>query len=379
MKIYEYQAAQLFRDYGIPVPDGRVAATPEEARVIASAMGHPVVVKAQVLVGGRGKAGGVALARTPEEARDHARRILGMSIKGVAVGQVLVSRAVDIASEYYLGLAVDRSSKSVQCIASASGGVDIEEVAAKTPERIVRFPVLPSVGLDRISQYPELARVFPGVGLADQAWGILGRLLKLMVEKDCTLVEVNPLILEAGGRLVAADAKVIVDDNGLFRHPDIEGMRASEEYSAEEVEARANGLAFVGLDGAIGCIVNGAGLAMATMDIVKQAGGRPANFLDVGGSSNPDKVVAALRLLLGNPRLEAILINIFGGITRCDDIARGILQARATIAIPVPLVIRLVGTNEAEARRLLAAEHIEASSDLGEAVRRVVSLPEAAA
>jgi len=373
MKLHEFQAKGFLREYGIPVPEGKAASTPQEARAIAGSIGCPVMVKAQVLVGGRGKAGGVKMAKTPEEAEARAKDIIGMRIKGIEVQRVLVAAAVDIAAEFYVSLAVDRTGKAIQCIASASGGMDIEEIAATQPERIVRFPLDPARGPVRAQHFPKLAAAFPGDGLPEQAWTILEAMYRLFSEKDCSLVEINPCAKTPAGRLVAADAKVIFDDNALFRHPELENLRSSEEYGADEMDARANGLSYVGLDGTIGCIVNGAGLSMATMDLIKHFGGRPANFLDVGGSSNPEKVLNALRIILKHPGLEAILINIFGGITRCDDIARGILMARERLSIPVPLVIRLIGTNEAEGRALLKGAGIDAYEDLTEAVKGVVA------
>jgi succinyl-CoA synthetase beta subunit len=350
-----------------------VAETPEEARKVAARIGFPVMVKAQVLVGGRGKAGGVKRAAGPAEAEARARDILGMKIKGIDVRKVLVVRAVEIASEYYVSLAVDRTARAVQCIASASGGMEIEEVAAKEPDRIVRFTMDPDAGLAREKNQDALTRAFETRTLAEQVGSIVQGMQRLFWEKDCSLVEINPCALTTEGRLVAADAKVIFDDNALYKHPELEAFRSPEEYSSQEMDARANGLSYVGLDGAIGCIVNGAGLSMATMDLIKGAGGSPANFLDVGGSSSPEKVFHALRIILGNPRVKAILINIFGGITRCDDIARGILMAREKLSLSVPLVIRLIGTNEKEGRALLSAAGIEAYDDLTEAVKGVVA------
>ncbi|HET6450332.1 MAG TPA: ADP-forming succinate--CoA ligase subunit beta [Spirochaetia bacterium] len=370
MKLHEYQAKGLLKEYGIPVPEGSTASTPEEARAIAEKMGGPVMIKAQVLVGGRGKAGGVKLARNPQEAFEHARAILGMSIKGIVVSRVLVAGAVDIASEFYVSLTVDRVGKSVQCMASASGGMEIEEIAAKEPQKIVRFSVDPERGMDRAAHGAELARAFGKT--ADQAWDIVSGMYRLFTEKDCSLVEINPCALTREGRLVAADAKVIFDDNALFRHPELEAFRSAEEYGADEMDARSAGLSYVGMDGTIGCIVNGAGLAMATMDLIKYFGGSPANFLDVGGSSNPEKVLHALRIITKNPKVTAILINIFGGITRCDDIARGILMALEKLTLAVPLTIRLIGTNEKEGRAMLEGAGINAFTDLTEAVQAVV-------
>ncbi len=372
MKLHEYQAKALLREHGIPVPDGDVAETPAEAKKIARRIACPVMVKAQVLVGGRGKAGGVKKAVSPEEAEARARDIIGMSIKGITVRKVLVARAVDIASEFYLSLTVDRTGKTVQCIASASGGMEIEEVAAHQPEKIVRFALDPRAGTVRSRHFDQLARAFPA-STAGQAWDILEGMYRLFASKDCSLVEINPCALTPEGRLVAADAKVIIDDNALYKHPELETYRSPEEYGADEMEARASGLSFVSLDGTIGCIVNGAGLSMATMDLIKHFGGSPANFLDVGGSSNPEKVLNALRIILKNKRVQAILINIFGGITRCDDIARGILMARGSLSIPVPLVIRLIGTNEKEGRAILSGAGIDAYDDLTAAVKGVVA------
>jgi len=372
MKLHEYQAKSLLRDYGIPVPEGKVAGTPAEAEKIAREVGCPVMIKAQVLVGGRGKAGGVKMAADPKEAADRARDILGMKIKGIEVQRVLVARAVDIAAEFYVSLTVDRATKAVQCIASASGGMEIEEIAVKEPHKIIRFALDTDEGLVRGRHFDSLARAFSAPAVAEQAWGIVEGMYRLFAEKDCSLVEINPCALTPAGSLVAADAKVIFDDNALYRHPELESLRSLEEYGEDEMDARSNGLSYVELDGTIGCIVNGAGLSMATMDLIKYFGGSPANFLDVGGSSNPEKVLHALRIISKNPRVKAILINIFGGITRCDDIARGILMAREKLSIPVPLTIRLIGTNEKEGRQLLEKAGINAFTDLTEAVQAVV-------
>jgi len=330
------------------------------------------MVKAQVLVGGRGKAGGVKMAADPKEAAARARDILGMKIKGIEVQRVLVARAVDIAAEYYVSLTVDRAAKAVQCIASASGGMEIEEIAVKEPHKIIRFALDPEQGLVRGRHFDALAHAFTAPAVAEQAWRIVEGMSRLFLEKDCSLVEINPCALTRAGSLVAADAKVIFDDNALYRHPELESLRSPEEYGEDEMDAKSSGLSYVGLDGTIGCIVNGAGLSMATMDLIKYFGANPANFLDVGGSSNPEKVLNALRIISKNPRVSAILINIFGGITRCDDIARGILMAREKLSIPVPLTIRLIGTNEKEGRQLLEAAGIDAYTDLTEAMQAVV-------
>jgi len=350
------------------VPAGRTADSPGEAVEAARALGLPAVLKAQVLVGGRGKAGGVKIARSPQEVRERAREILSLSIKEVPVRRLLVARAVDIRKEYYLGLTVDRAAKKPVLIASASGGVDIEELAAREPGAILTAHVDPQAGPDSRELSGLLARAFPPAR-APQALRTALALYELFRAKDASLVEINPYAELADGSLVAADAKLVLDDNGLSRHPELEAYRNAEEYSPEESTARAAGLSFVSLEGDIGCIVNGAGLAMATMDLIKLFGGSPANFLAVGGSSNPEKVLTAFNILTANPRLKAILVNIFGGITRCDDIARGILIARKQAALAVPLVIRLIGTNQQEGAALLAAEGLAA---LEEAVRKVL-------
>jgi len=369
MKLYEYQARELLTAAGIPVPPGEVAGSPEEAARAAEQLGLPVVLKAQVLAGGRGKAGGVKSARTLEEVRARAREILSLSIKDVPVRRLLVVKAVDIRREYYLGLTVDRSAKKTVAIVSASGGVDIEE--AREPQAILTAHIDPQSGPDQAALGRLLTRAFPAARAAEALQTLLA-LYGLFRAKDASLVEVNPYAELADGSLLAADAKVVLDDNGLPKHPELEGYRNAEEYSEEETAARAAGLSFVSLDGDIGCIVNGAGLAMATMDQIKLFGGAPANFLDVGGSSSPEKVLTALNILRANPRLKAILINIFGGITRCDDIARGILIARRQADLTVPMVIRLIGTNQKEGAALLAGEGLAALEDMSEAVKKVL-------
>ena len=371
MKIHEYQARELLRAYGVPVPPGEVARSAEEAVRIAGRIGLPVVIKAQVLVGGRGKAGGVKLAGTMEQVREAAGGILSLTIKDSPVEALLVARAVDIRKEYYLSVTVDRASKAVVCIASAAGGVDIEELAVKEPDKILKARIDPLRGPDERQLRESLGAVFPAE-LLEQAVDTARKLYRLLAEKDCSLVEINPYAQIGDRTLVAADAKINFDDNGLPAHPDVEALRTAEEYSREEIEAREAALSFVSLDGEIGCIVNGAGLAMATMDLIKLFGGRPANFLDVGGSSSPQKVLTALEILTSNKELKAILINIFGGITRCDDIAKGILIARDQIDLRVPLVIRLIGTNEEEGRALLEQAGLEAASEMTEAVKKVL-------
>jgi succinyl-CoA synthetase beta subunit len=371
MKVHEHQARELLAAYGVPAPPGRVAESPEEAVQAAAQIGFPVVIKAQVLVGGRGKAGGVKLAASAEEARKAAEQILGLTIKDIPVEKVLVVKAVDIEKEYYLSVTVDRGAKKVVCILSASGGVDIEELAVREPEKILKSYIEPLKGPDVGALKDFVSQAFPAV-LVEQALDALLNLYRLLVEKDCSLVEINPYAQIDASTLIAADAKINFDDNGVAKHEDVEKLRTAEEYSREEIEAKEAGLSFVSLEGDIGCIVNGAGLAMATMDLVKLFGGQPANFLDVGGSSSPEKVLTALKILTRNEKLKAILINIFGGITRCDDIAKGILIAREQIELPVPLVIRLIGTNEKEGRTMLEQAGLEAASEMTVAVKKVL-------
>jgi succinyl-CoA synthetase beta subunit len=374
MKLYEFQGKALFERYGIPTVTGDVASTPEDARALAEKLGGRVAVKAQVLVGGRGKAGGVKIARSPDEAAGHAGTILSMTIKSLPVRKVLVISAVNIRSEYYLALTVDRAAQTCVLIASASGGVDIEELAASRPDHIHRFAIDPLRGLDEGPCLAFLQKTFEKPAVAEAVLPIVRAMFSLFSDLDCSLVEINPLAELEGGEIAALDAKIVADDNGLYRHDDMESLRNPEEYGPDELEARSWGLSFINMDGTIGCIVNGAGLAMATMDLIQLAGGSPANFLDVGGSSSPEKVVHAFEIIGHNEKVTALLINIFGGITRCDDIARGILQAREQVALDLPVVIRLIGTNEEEGRRILAGAGIDAYEDLAEAVHRVVKV-----
>ena len=376
MKIHEYQGHELFEQYDVPVLESILARTPQDALTAAKKIGLPVVVKAQVLVGGRGKAGGVKVAETFEEVEQAAEHILGLTIKSFPVEKVLVAKAVQAEREYYLGLTIDRSAKSVTLMVSAAGGVEIEELAVSEPEKIHRLKINPLKGIDDEALSAVLGRAFSSPGLLVQAKDTTKKLYQLFWEKDCSLVEINPYSQLDGDRLVALDAKVNFDENALFKHPEVDELQNPEEYSADEIKAREQGLSFVSMDGEIGCIVNGAGLAMATMDIIKHFGGTPANFLDVGGSSNPEKVLNALQIILNNKKVKAILINIFGGITRCDDIANGLLMARKQIDIPVPIVIRLIGTNDREGREILTKAGLSARETLTEAVREVVSVAE---
>ena len=373
MKIHEYQAKELFASYGISVQDQAVITTAEEARVAAERMGGFVVVKAQVLVGGRGKAGGVKLAKTPDDAVNHASAILGMDIKGETVEKVLVAPAADILKEYYVGLIMDRARKKIVLMVTKEGGVEIEELAVTDPDKIIKFPIDISAGIDEDALVGVLTDVFEKPELIEQATATVKNLYNLFVEKDASLVEINPYALVDEHTLQALDAKINFDDNALYKHDDVEKMKNPEEYSQDEIDAKEFGLSFVSMEGNIGCIVNGAGLAMATMDIVKLYGGKPANFLDVGGSSNPEKVLNAIKIILRNQDVRAILINIFGGITRCDDIAKGIIMATDQIDIKVPMVIRLVGTNQEEGRAMLEEKGFSVAEDLSTAVQKVVA------
>jgi succinyl-CoA synthetase beta subunit len=373
VNIHEYQGKEIFRAYGIPVADQEIVRDPAAARAAAEKMGTTVVVKAQVLVGGRGKAGGVKLAKDPDEAEARARDILGLTIKGIPVERVMITPASPIEQEFYMGLTVNRNSKDLVLMMSKAGGVDIGELAVNRPDEIVKFPIHPADGIDQPALDAALAEVFGKSELAAQANDVVHRMLRIVVEKDCSLVEINPYARIDETTLMALDAKVNFDDNAVFKHADVEAMRNPEELSADETAAKAAGLSFVSMDGYIGCMVNGAGLAMATMDIVKLYGGEPANFLDVGGSSNPQKVVDALRIITGNPKVKAILINIFGGITRCDDIANGILEAMKQISIDIPMVIRLIGTNDTEGVAILNDAGFETFNALGDAVQHVVA------
>ncbi len=374
MKIHEYQAKELFRGAGIPVQDQAVITDASEAAAAAGRLGGKVVVKAQVLVGGRGKAGGVKLASSPEEAAQHAQAILGMDIKGETVEKVLIAPAADILKEYYVGLIMDRTTKKIILMMTREGGVDIEELAVSNPDAILKFPIDIVAGIQDDQLTPVLTEVFQREPLITQAREAVHNLYRLFVDTDASLVEINPYAQVDENTLSALDAKMNFDDNALFKHPHVAALKNAEEYSQDEEDAKEYGLSFVSMDGEIGCIVNGAGLAMATMDIVNLFGGNPANFLDVGGSSNPEKVLQAIKIILRNEKVRAILINIFGGITRCDDIARGIIMATDQIDIRVPLVIRLVGTNQEEGRALLEEKGFAVGSDLSEAVRKVVAL-----
>ncbi len=373
MKLHEYQAKRIFAQYGVPIPEGDVATTPEEARAIAERIGGPVVVKAQVLVGGRGKAGGVKLAKTPAEAEERARDILGMDIKGLTVKKVLIDPAADIQDEIYLGMVIDRARQRVVMMASAEGGVEIEEVAATNPDAIKKIVIDPflgmksyqaigvasSIGLDK-SQFRSFSKIATGLYNAYQG-------------SDAELAEINPLVVQGDGSLLAVDGKMVLDDNGLFRHPELAEKRDVDEEDPAETTARLADLSYIKLDGEIGCMVNGAGLAMATMDIVKFYGGSPANFLDIGGGADAEKVATALGIILSDPNVKAVLVNIFGGITRCDEVAKGLLKAIDEVKPDVPFVIRLVGTNDVEGREIMAAANFPTATTLAEAAQMAVA------
>jgi succinyl-CoA synthetase beta subunit len=374
MKLHEFQAREILRRHDIPVPPDRVADTPEEVDHAARELGGSVVIKAQVLVGGRGKAGGVKLAQNPTEAREKASQILGMEIKGLLVKRVLVAPAVEIGHEAYAGIIVDRNTKRPVLMVSAAGGVDIEEVARETPEKIHKVAIDPRYGLLGHQAMALGLALYGELDLARAAARIFRQLYDAFIAVDASLAEINPLVVSKRGEVLALDAKIVLDDNALFRHPDLEALRDPSDEDAAEIEARAKGLSYVKLDGNIGCIVNGAGLAMATMDLIKYYGAEPANFLDIGGSSNPEKVVNAMRIILSDPNVEAILFNIFGGITRCDDVANGIVAALDQLEVEVPIVIRLTGTNEKEALEILERVGLPATNSMDEVVQKAIEL-----
>ena len=374
MNIHEYQAKEVFRKAGIPVPPGEVAETPYAAEEIARKLGGRVVVKAQVHSGGRGKAGGVKLASDAEEARAHADAILGMDIKGLTVEKVLVTPAEEIDTEAYLGCLMDRAAQSITFMVSSEGGVDIEEVAHTNPDAIKKLTIDPRYGLLPHEAYWLAAALYDDPSLAKQAAKIIGQLYTAFTAAGASMAEINPLITTPDGVVKAIDAKMSIDDNELFRKPDINEYRDLSAEPESETKARDADLSYVKLDGNVGCCVNGAGLAMATMDLVKYYGGEPANFLDIGGSSNPDKVVAAFEIITSDPNVKVILFNIFGGITRCDDVAKGIVEATERIDIKVPLVIRLTGTNEEEGVRILEGAGMSAATSMDEVVERAVAL-----
>jgi succinyl-CoA synthetase beta subunit len=389
VKIQEADAKRLLLAQGLPVPEWEVARTPAEARAAAERFltrTDRVVIKAQVLVGGRGKAGGVKLAASADEAEAVASSILGMSIKGSVVRKVLVGPAADIVREYYLSAVLDRAGRKILLMGSAEGGVEIEQVAAERPDAIVTIHADPQLGLEDWQARTLAFRMGLGAELKT-AVSIAKGLVRTMLANDADLVEINPLAIvrEPGTdgapveRLVCLDAKVTLDDSALYRHPDLEAFRDPDEEDPADAAARAAGINFIKLDGTIGCMVNGAGLAMTTMDLVKRAGGEPANFLDIGGGAKADKVAAAMELILADPNVRAILVNIFGGITRGDEVAHGLIEARAQQARDVPMVVRIVGTNAEEAAELLEAAHFETAGSLDEAAEKAVAASRAGA
>jgi len=374
VNLHEYQAREILKRAGVPMPDAAVAATPDEARTTAARLGGKVVVKAQVHAGGRGKAGGVKLADGADAAKAAASAILGMTIKGLTVHKVLVAPAAEIASESYVGIVVDRASQRPVLMVSAAGGIDIEEVAAKTPEKIHRLAIDPRYGLLAHQALGLAFMLYRDLAQARAAADIMQKLATTVYAVGASLAEINPLITTPAGAVLALDAKIVIDDNELDRHPEIAALRDASAEDPSEVQAREAGLTFIKLDGNVGCCVNGAGLAMATMDLVKYYGGQPANFLDIGGSSNPQKVMSALRIITADPKVKAILFNIFGGITRGDDVANGIVEATRQVPLKVPMVIRLTGTNEKEAVQILTKAGYSALTDMDEAVQRAVAL-----
>lgn len=373
MNIHEYQAAEIFARHGIPMNQGVVCTSPSEVESAARNLGQAVVIKAQVHSGGRGKAGGVKLAKSPGEARLASEKIFGLDIRGHVVHKVLVAPAVGIQREFYLGVVIDRAARGVTVMASSEGGVDIEDVAATAPDKIQREIADPLLGLHDY----QARRLGFALGIDPRLVSgfarITQQLYQAFIQSDASLAEINPLIITTDNTWQAIDSKMVIDNNGLYRHKVFEALRDLDEEIATEVEARAAGISFVKLDGNIGCVVNGAGLSMATMDAIKIFGGEPANFLDVGGGASAGQVTKALELVLSDPRVRAILINIFGGITRGDVVARGLLEALNTIKLSVPLVVRLVGTNQNEGRAILAEAGITTVDTMNEAAERVVA------
>ncbi len=382
MNIHEYQAKQVLARFGVPVPKGQFATTPDEAAAAFTALGQPkAVAKAQIHAGGRGKAGGVKLLTVASDVRDFAAKLLGKPLvthqtgpEGRVVRRVYVEEASDVARELYLGMLVDRKAGTVSVIASTAGGMDIEEVAAKTPEKILTEPINPLLGVAGF----QARKIAFALGLKDKQVGqfaaLLTSLYRAFIETDASLIEINPLVVTTDGRVICLDAKMSFDDNGLFRHPDIRELRDANEEDPAETEAAKYDLSYVHLDGNIGCMVNGAGLAMATMDIVKLYGAEPANFLDVGGGASTEKVAAAFRILLADKRVKGVLINIFGGIMRCDVLAQGVVEAAKQVKLNVPLVVRMEGTNVIEGKKILADSGIKvvSASDMADAARRIV-------
>ncbi|MCI6102133.1 MAG: ADP-forming succinate--CoA ligase subunit beta [Prevotella sp.] len=375
MKVHEYQAKQFFANYRVPVDHCILCRSAAEAVEAYKKLGvDTAVVKAQVHTGGRGKAGGVKLAHNVEEVEKYAGQILGMSIKGFVVDRILVTEAAHIASEYYVSILIDRKTKEPIIMMSREGGMEIEQVAKEAPEKIVKVAIDPIVGLPDYKAREAAYHLFDDVKLVRQCGSILQKLYRLFMEKDASLVEINPLVLTKEGTLRAVDAKMTFDNNALFRHPDVQELNEPTPEEKVEQDAKSKGFSYVNLGGSIGCMVNGAGLAMATMDMIKLYGGDPANFLDIGGSSNPQKIVEAMRLLTADKHVNVVLINIFGGITRCDDVAKGLIEAFQEIKTDIPIVIRLTGTNEQEGREILKGTHFHVAHTMSEAGKMAVEL-----
>lgn len=379
MKLLEYEAKRILSSYGVPIPRGELVTSGAEALAVASKFNPPLVIKAQVPVAGRGKAGGVLFASSINEAEELVRKLLSTSIKGIPVKSVLIEEKVQAVRELYLGITVDRFHKSYVVVASSEGGIDIEEVAAKSPEKVIKFPIDPQRGF-RLYHARQIARRMGYTrGQLLELGNILYNLYIAGMDYDAELIEINPLVEKPDKGFVAVDARVIIDDNSLFRHPEFRDRSLQELSSPQEIEAAKNGLAYVKLDGNIGVIGNGAGLVMATLDIIQFYGGKPANFLDIGGGISPEGMRNALKIVLSDPDVEVLLINIFGGITRCDDVARGILEAKEELGIEKPLVIRLVGTNEEDARRMLREAGLSVFSDIEEAIKYAVEITKSGA
>ena len=374
MKIHEYQAKEILSRYKIPVTKEFLCYSVTEVQVAAVQLGFPVVIKAQVLTGGRGKAGGVKLVHNVEEATSAAEMILGMDIKGYSVAKVLVAQGVSFVSEIYAGITIDRNTKSAVFMVSREGGVEIEEVAKDNPEAILKFTIDPDLGMPPFFARKISFALFDDIKLVNQASDLFQKLYKIFIETDASLVEINPLVVTSDGNLLALDGKMTFDDNALFRQPAILELNEPSEDEVKELDAKEKGLTYIRLDGSIGCMVNGAGLAMATMDMIKLYGGEPANFLDIGGSSNPQKVIDAMNLILSDKGVKVVMINIFGGITRCDDVAKGLIAALEQIKITIPIVIRLSGTNSKEGLEILKKANLPTVETMSEAAQKAISL-----
>ncbi len=373
MKIHEYQAKDILARYGVPIQPGRVAHTPEEAEAIARELGGPVVIKAQVYVGGRGKAGGIQFGDTPEQARAAAAKVLGMDIKGLKVEKVLVVSKLEIKEEYYLGIILDRKTQAPVVMVSTAGGIDIEEVAATTPEKIIRQPIDMHWGLRPFEARDILARAgFPHQVIA-KGGAILTALAKAFIESDASLAEINPLALTADGQVQAADAKILIDDNGLYREKEYASWAEPEEANPLEYEAKQAGLTYVKLDGDVGIIGNGAGLVMTTLDMVARVGGKPANFLDIGGGAKAEVMHKALTFVARDPQVKGILVNIFGGITRGEEVAKGVIMAQAELPKGLPIVVRLSGTGAEEGKAMLKYAGLDWGRDMREAAQKIVA------